>query len=62
MIRMHEPDAMEMAKRIGVAYHAWRSGAVLTNRQETDLYLADRQAWRRYRESLIGRRALKAAA
>lgn len=62
MIRMHEPDALEMAKRIGLAYHAWRSGAELTNRQETDLYLADRQAWREYRESLIGRHAMRAAA
>lgn len=62
MIEMREPDAMEMAKRLGRAYHALRTGAELTNRQETDLYVADRQAWREYRESRIGRHAMKAAA
>lgn len=62
MIVMREPTALEMAQRLGRAYHALRTGAELTNREETDLYLADRQAWREYRESLIGRRALSAAA
>lgn len=59
---MHEPSALEMAKRIGLAYYAWRTGAELTNRQETDLYLADRQAWREYRESRIGHHAMREAA
>lgn len=62
MIRMHEPDALEMAKRVGLAYHALRSGVELTERQETDLYIADRQAWREYRESLMGMHAMKEAA
>lgn len=62
MIVMREPTALEMAQRLGRAYHALRTGAELTNRQETDLYLADRQAWREYRERLVGIRAMKAAA
>ena len=62
MIVMREPTALEMAQRLGRAYHALRAGAELTNRQETDLYLADRQAWREYRERLVGIRAMKAAA
>lgn len=62
MIVMHEPTALEMAQRLGRAYHALRTGAELTNREETDLYIADRQAWCEYRESRIGAHALKAAA
>lgn len=62
MIKMHEPDSLELARRIGQAFHAFHAGAQLTNRQETDLYIADRHAWREYRERQIGLRALREAA
>lgn len=61
-MNMRDPDAMEMAKRVGIAYHAWHTGAVLTNRQETDLYLSDRTAWLEYREQQIAAMAFREAA
>jgi hypothetical protein len=61
MIKMREPDALEVARRVGMAYRLFLVGAELTNRQETDLYVADREAWRAYRERLIGERARQAA-